>query len=190
MKKEKKPYRLFFAIDLNAEAKTRLITIQDGFAELLGSKVAPANFHITLSFLGATSEKMLERLVDQIQPLSMKPFEISTQDLLYWPKPALLALSIRDQNQQLLEVKKQLEIQLRNLGFSALEKRDYIPHITLFRGLEKAPVENKLVKLNIKVNQVSLMLSENSRSGITYRILESWPLQSLSVKQRLLGTQP
>ncbi|TQV87689.1 RNA 2',3'-cyclic phosphodiesterase [Aliikangiella coralliicola] len=182
-----KQYRLFFAIDLSPSTKTTLIDFQDSITDIEARPVPGSNFHITLSFLGNLPEKKLELLLDGIQPIQQVPFEVTLKDLFYWPKPKIMALSIDDPGQNLINCKKQIENQVSNLGYFQFDKRQYRPHLTLFRKVEQMPEENFCIDAKIKVSEVSLMLSETGKSGIYYQSLETWPLQGLSIKQKLLG---
>jgi len=187
MAKEKKLNRLFFAVELSSLLKTQLLTFQDSFSELDAVAVPADNFHITLSFLGNVTERQLENLLDSIEPLPIPAFEVSTCDLIYWPKPAVMALSLNDANNQLLNCKNAIEKQLTQLNFFSFDKKDYLPHITLFRQVEPPVRENLSFNKDIKINRVSLILSHKTKYGIQYQSIESWPLQNPSIKQQLLG---
>lgn len=180
-------HRLFFAVDLASSIKTQLIQLQDTHQEIEGRPVAAENFHITLSFLGNTSDKQLETILDGICPLTQPAFEVSTEDSFYWPRPSIIAVAVNDEHNRLLKCKKQLEHQLSQLNFFSFKKQQYQPHITLFRSVETPPRQAIKFNQTIQVDHVSLMLSENTRNGVRYTSLEQWQLQAPSIKQQLLG---
>jgi len=174
-------------VELTPALKTQLLTLQDSFNELVAIPVSPDNFHITLSFLGNTSEKQLEMILDDFTLLSIAPFEVSLHDLIYWPKPAIIGLSIKDEKNRLKQCKKQIEHQLSQLNFFSFDKKDFSPHITLFRNVESPLKDNQFFDTPFQVNQISLIHSQTSQHGVHYQIVEEWPLQNPDVKQQLLG---
>lgn len=183
----KNQFRLFFAVELEPAIKTYLLNTQHHLTEVVAKPVAAENFHITLSFLGNTAEKRLEQIIDNFQPLALEPFTVALEDLIYWPKPKILACSIEDDRQSLAECKKLLEKQLSKIGHFQFDKRQYTPHITLFRQVDTPNKESLQLSATIKVEQISLMASMNSRTGIYYDIIESWRLRHPSIKQQLIG---
>ncbi len=184
---KKKALRLFFGINLSADEKTKLLTIQNSIGALQTSLVAPENFHITLSFLGQTSEKQLDTILEYFEPLHTVPFSIELSDLIFWPKPAILVLSVQDKSSRLLQCKKQIEQQLSGLKIFSFDKKSYVPHITLFRQVETPPEQNQHFSGKININEISLFLSEPTHKGIQYQTIETWQLENNNVKQQLLG---
>ena len=188
MAKEKRFYRLFFSINLPTETKTKLLCLQQSFSDLAGVPIAENNFHITLSFLGKVTERQLEEIQDGILPVKVSPFDITLTKLIYWPKQSILALSINDPENKLTQCKKQIEQQLSRLGFFSFDKKDFVPHVTLFRQVEGVPLEQHYPELSVEVSKIDLIISEQNKNGTQYHTIEQWPLKkSLSVKQQLIG---
>jgi RNA 2',3'-cyclic 3'-phosphodiesterase len=201
-RKIKKLIRLFFSVELAPQTKTQLLTLQESFSELLASPVSPDKFHITLSYLGNTTENQLESILDNFESLATAPFEVSLESLVYWPKPAIIGLAVHDKENNLKQCKKQIEKQLSRLNFFSYDKKSFIPHITLFRNVEPVQNNNQVLEhslLNgqlhidrininpIQVEQVSLIESKTSQQGVHYQTIEEWSLLSSSVKHHLLG---
>ncbi|MET1254590.1 RNA 2',3'-cyclic phosphodiesterase [Aliikangiella maris] len=183
-------YRLFFAVEFDAATKTAILNIQQALqqlSEVKGLAVKGENFHITLCFIGEVKEKILEKILDGFQPLTLAPFTISLNDLLYWPKPQVLALTLKDSEQHLNQCKKAIERQLVELNYFQFDKREYFPHITLFRQVEIPPVANQYFYDELSIKSFSLMLSEQTHSGVRYQTLERYPLNHPNIKQQLLG---
>ena len=180
-------FRLFFAVELAPDLKTRLLGYQDKIPDIVAKPVAGDNFHITLNFLGELNEKKLESILDNFAPLSISPFELELGDMIYWPKPKIIAAAVLDPEGQLLVCKKNIDDQLAQIGHFKREKRQYVPHITLFRQVDKTPQENLRFDAKLKVSQVSLMASRSARNGVIYDTVESWPLTHSSIKRQLLG---
>ena len=173
-------------MELSPKLKTQLLSLQDSFKELVARAVSHNNFHITLSYLGDVTERQLENILDGFEPIAISPFEVSLQDLIYWPKPAIIGLSIKDEKKHLSLCKKQIEKKLSQLNFFSYDKKKYCPHITLFKNVETPLKNNQFFDTKIEVNQVSLIASLTTRHGIQYQTIAQWPLQS-SVKDQMLG---
>lgn len=187
MAKTNKTHRLFFSADLEPETQSRLIDIQDLINPLSARPVSSQLFHITLSFLASVSDKQLESILDEIDKIEKAPFQVSLSDIIFWPKPAVLGLSISDEEQHLKYCKKQIETQLSQLNIFAFDKKKFIPHITLFRQVETPPEQTWCFNETIQINSISLNLSQHKNNTIHYQTIAQWPLKPLSIKQQLLG---
>jgi len=170
--------RLFFAIDLEPKIKTKLITVQDRLSNSLYSAVNPSNFHITLSFLGDVPEKKLESIADYFEPPSIKKFKCKTTHLLLLESGNVLALNIDDSDKNLAELKRKIEQNINRITPFNLTKRDYIPHISLFRNIDTAqfPSDHFEYEVEIFISSFSLMVSRNISNGVAYETLAEWPL--------------
>jgi RNA 2',3'-cyclic 3'-phosphodiesterase len=180
-------YRLFFAVELSPDIQTQLLSLQHRYLELKARPIPADNLHITLNFLGDVSEKKLESILDNFRAPPFGPFEVLTSQLVYWPKPGILAVSIDDPQTQLNQCKKHIDEQLSQIDFFQLDKKTYVPHITLFRNVEQPPKTFFAIAASIKASAVSLMVSQNSRNGVYYQTVESWPLKNPNIKHQLTG---
>lgn len=185
-------YRLFFAIDLTPSIKTQLLEQQQKISQLSGIPVAAENFHITLSFLGKTTEKDLQLIMDQITFDNVSPFEVNTGNLIYWKKEEIVALEVTDKNNQLSNLKQQIEKQLAIFNIFKHDKNTYQPHITLFRQCEFLANQSIDFSDTLSVDHISLMNSKNypassKKQGNYYEAIESWDLKPTNVKKYLLG---
>ena len=184
-------------MELSPQVKTQLLNLQQSFSELIASPVSPDKFHITLSYLGNTTEKQLETILDNFSPLSLAAFDINLHEMIYWTKPSIIGLTIADQENKLKQCKKQIEKQLSQVSFFTYDKKTFIPHITLLRNVEPPLIDNQLFDHTlanahiptapIQVDRVTLLQSQTSQTGVHYQIIEEWELQNPSVKQQLLG---
>lgn len=156
-------------------------------SDIIAKPVAGSNFHITLSFLGQVSDKILEKILDSLISIPVPSFEVSLGPLIYWPKPQVLALSLSKPLLQLVSCKKYIEQQVAETGYFQFDKKTYTPHITLFRQVEKTSKENSTLDATIQVNEISLMASIQSKNGVFYETIETWPLTPPNIKKQLLG---
>ncbi|WP_185964378.1 RNA 2',3'-cyclic phosphodiesterase [Aliikangiella marina] len=189
--------RLFFAIELEPNIKSKLLTIQDRVLDVNGTAVPGENFHITLSFLGKVAERELESILDGLSvslhageafsDVQVSPFSVTLNQLTYWPKPKIIAALIDDQSQGLGRLKKSIESVLTSIGHFQFDRKSYKPHVTLFRHVDEPPKHLADLELTVAVKRFSLLESVQGRHGVNYHMIESWPLKQSSIKQQLLG---
>jgi len=181
--------RLFFAVTLSPDLTQELLELQQRYSAFDCKPVPPENFHLTLSFLGNLSDKLLEQIIDGVQAPDIAPFTSTPASLVYWQKSSLLALLVNDKGGLLARCKRHLEQQLAGLNLFHYDKRAFTPHITLFRQLESPPplIEVELTN-QIQVDQVHLMHSHSLRGRVIYQSIEQWSLQQPSIRQQLLGS--
>lgn len=161
---------------------------QGNLSKFSMSPIAAENFHITLSFLGNTKERTLEQVTDLFYPLSMSPFKIEIGAPIFFSKGKILALSITKGISELLELQSDIERQLNSITHFNLTKKNFKPHISLFRNIEE-PIENlSQFQTSSMVDSISLMESVQSKKGVKYITIEEWYLRpKKSVKEQLLG---
>ncbi|MDF1719158.1 MAG: RNA 2',3'-cyclic phosphodiesterase [Minwuia sp.] len=129
--------RLFIALDLPQDVRSRLAMVQGG---LPGARwVAPESLHLTLRFIGDSTPDQAEDLVAGLSRLQVPPFDLCLQGLgvfgdrrrarMLWvgtsPTPGLRHLQAKVE--QVVQV----------AGFGA-EQRKFHPHVTIAR-LRDAP---------------------------------------------------
>lgn len=139
--------RAFLALDLEDELRRHALALID---ELRGERmprvrwVTHATMHVTLRFLGDTSEELvpaLTSLVTQTGAMSKSPLEVHATSLLAFPNPRrarVLALHLDDDG-VIAELAAALEHGLAALGVPPpAEQRAFRPHLTLGRFKEPA----------------------------------------------------
>lgn len=157
--------RLFIAINFSKEFISSLKNAIDQLKKQSASArpTRPENLHLTLAFIGETERT--EDIIHIIDKIKVHTFDIRAGthgnfDRLYWvglqPNPILskLAQDIRDS--------------LILSGFD-IEKRPFIPHITIARDVrpyDKIDIDVKPAQMT--VCRISLMKSEQSDGGVIY----------------------
>jgi RNA 2',3'-cyclic 3'-phosphodiesterase len=172
--------RLFFGLQPDSESALAIAAWRERQLPLLGRPVPEANLHITLAFLGDVSAHRLERLdqaVGQFVEQKRPPGEVLTLNQLgYWPRPGICWLGPQAWSDSLAGLARSLS----RLGTAQGSKGDrgkYRPHITLMRGCDSPPpaaASEPLFRLSF--DHFNLYQSHQGRSGVTYQVLESWPL--------------
>lgn len=186
----KKPsHRIFFAIELDSLVKTKLLGFQDRLLSIDANPINAENFHITLSFLGNVSEPKIESILDELIAPATTPFKASIKHPLYLSNSKILGLEVESGLQQLTELKSYIESQLQSIAHFNLEKRQYKPHVSLFRNVEQLLENLPNFEQNFLIDSFCLMASVPTKKSVRYEVIEEWRLfTKQSVKESLLGT--
>jgi 2'-5' RNA ligase len=131
--------RIFVAVDLNKLVKQRLQELIISLRKQGGNIrwVNPDNLHLTLKFLGETSEIQIPRIIDALERTASQqsPFSFLIQGTGAYPggnrPPRVLWAGIESQP-ALMSLQRELEMELHKLGFPP-EKRPFSPHLTIGR---------------------------------------------------------
>jgi 2'-5' RNA ligase len=179
--------RLFIAIDFPEDLKKRLYTT----AKKLKVKARQGNFtyfdnlHFTLVFIGEVNPGKIVKIKKAMDQVSVHPFDISFQRLdhlkkhggdIYW-----IGMRELQEARVLPELYNQLCESLDEAGFS-IEKRKLQPHLTLGRNVtmldsfDIAKFATHIPKMQMTVDQVSLIKSEQIAGKLVYTKLYSFVL--------------
>ncbi|HYH81047.1 MAG TPA: RNA 2',3'-cyclic phosphodiesterase [Longimicrobium sp.] len=130
--------RLFVGIPFPAELREGLEDhLRATFGERLpGRAVVPANWHLTLRFLGDTPADRLRSLRDELRRVDAGPrFGLSLAGLGAFPRPArasVLWIGVGEGGAELRALAANVEAAAVRAGFAA-EPKPYSPHLTLSR---------------------------------------------------------
>jgi len=126
--------RLFIAIPLGdaveGELKRLTSRLRPAAPDLRWSH--PEAWHITLQFLGNTSEQQYARLLPGLSAVSTPPFRIEFEGLGVFERAGVFFLGVKPA-QALTELQKKVVAATEPCGFEP-EDRPYRPHITLARS--------------------------------------------------------
>ena len=159
-----------------------------------GIKWVPTdNLHLTLKFLGDVDNTEVPDVCNVIHRVCSNhaPFHLDFGGTGGFPsreRPRILYAGINDASGALTKIVSQLETSLAELGFKQ-EPRDYIPHLTLGRTrstsklansdvMERLATENDTELGGMLVNSLQLVASFLDKSGPTYQIMDTIPLDS------------
>lgn len=174
--------RTFFGLELPVETAMEIADWRDRQFGFTQRPVPPANFHVTLAFIGEATPAALERLCQQVDDCLLRDQLPSEQLLLdnmgYWPKPGIYWLGPRSWPESLTA----LAGKLRHLAISAGARRDrhaFQPHVTLFRNCSPAPVAPMTApEFTLPYRHFTLFESRRGKSGVSYHPLQDWELSS------------
>ncbi|TAL36619.1 MAG: RNA 2',3'-cyclic phosphodiesterase [Spirochaetes bacterium] len=144
--------RLFIALPVNGEIRAAL---QPSYEFLRGYEnflkpVAPANFHITVKFLGECEGNVATAIestfLEITAPQAEIPFSISGIGVFPdMKKPNVIWAGLKTDADALAQVFKNVEKYVANFRFKE-EKREFIPHLTIARMKSGRKIAGELLK--------------------------------------------
>lgn len=148
--------------------------------------VAPANYHVTLAFLGWTGEELVRPVVDAVaravdgtDRLAFRVARLGGFAAL--ERATVLWAGIEDPA-PLTRLADAIGGAVEGLGF-ARERRPYHPHVTLARLREARAIREVVLPMaeqmfgNTQADAITLFESEMKSSGSVYKELEKIPLK-------------
>jgi 2'-5' RNA ligase len=169
--------RAFFGLSPDAKTKVAIQAWRSKAFPHLDGAVPAANFHVTLAFLGHVSVKQLDtihRLMDEMP--SITAFDVSLNQLGYWPKPKAFWLGSQQTATEHLILAKNIH-EIANKSGLELQDQDYVTHLTLARKCKANPPAPLFpAHFEWHVDQFHLFESKSSPQGVYYPIQRSWPL--------------
>jgi len=140
--------------------------------------VAPANYHITLKFLGWAQPELVEALDDRLAAAiaGHQPFKLRTARLGAFPaldKASVVWAGVDEPSGALAELAAAIEEAAVGIGFAA-ETRTFHPHVTLGRTRETRSLKDVVLPMSeqmfsdTRIEGVTLFESETKSSGSVY----------------------
>jgi len=177
--------RCFIAIDIPQQIRGEI----EELMELLKKHdtdvkwVLPDNIHITLKFLGNTSEAVVPRIRDSLSAIlsSYEPFYIKIQGIGVFPNrkhPRVIWVGAEDSD-VLKSLKREAEQAMVLFGYQK-EDKEFQPHLTLGRVRSQRGILGMMKDLDnfgdrnfgtFKVDGIRLMKSELKPRGAEYTCL-------------------
>lgn len=144
----------------------------------------PESWHITLQFLGNTSEQQYACITPRLHALQHGPVTIQIESLDFFERAGVFFAGVRT-SEELVSLMQQVTAATAHCGFAA-ESRVYHPHITLARvkgrngsqGLHrlKATLKRQHAFSSFISQEFLLYESHLGPSGSRYSIRERFPL--------------
>ena len=188
--------RAFIAIELPPELKIELTKVETQLkinSPPVIKWIEPGSIHITLKFLGETSDAILDDLILAMEEsvVGVSPFKLDVRQLGAFPgvdRPQVIWVGVSGEMEKLKQLQKNLEKNTEQLGFKR-ESRTFSPHLTLGRVRDGARPDDiqRISKLlnetvfttlhNINVNQINLMKSVLTPTGAIHTFIGSIKLK-------------
>ena len=172
--------RLFFALWPTDELREQIVSDTREWVERSGgAAIPPANFHVTLAFLGAVPEESLDRVRTIGAQLRSAPFEFALDTIESWSAARVLCLTATQPAPALLSLAARLRFSLLEQQVDSAPQ-EFRPHVSLARA-PSAQVHATIGPMIWPVCEVVLVESSNAARGSQYRILEGWTLKRETV---------
>lgn len=178
------PERLFLGVSVTEDARRSIETLLER-VEIPGRPVAPANWHVTLAFLGDTAAEEKGRLTAALRVERLgAPFSIGFGALGAFPRASrasILWLGVSEGADAMRLLNERVGTAARRAGFR-VEERPFTPHVTLSRIRPPGDVR-ALLKVaaelghRMEVEAVSLFRSRLGSGSARYEELERFPLR-------------
>jgi 2'-5' RNA ligase len=179
--------RLFVGIPLAESVKTELSKLVERFRSIAGFRwSAPASWHITLQFLGNTTEDQYRQLVSKLGKIRSAPVPIRLGRLGIFERAGILYAEVGE-TPELTALQRRVMAAAATCGFEP-ELRPFNPHITLARGkgpdrvrelrtlLARAPSDPKFARFSAA--EFLLYESRLSPAGSEYQVRQRFPLET------------
>jgi 2'-5' RNA ligase len=183
---EARPLRLFVAVDIPGEVRRRLAGAVDTLHDALpGARwVVPANWHLTVKFLGSVYPRLREWVGDRVADAASRaePFETRLTELGAFPSPRrarVLWAGLEDPQGRFAALAGDLD-RLLEPEFR-VEKRPFTAHLTVARFREQARLDEGLLSLDVAgepfgVEALTLYRSYLQRPAARYEPQARFPL--------------
>lgn len=188
-----KPHRIFIAINLREDVKEELLAYRERWPELPARWTCKENLHLTLAFLGNTSDQELAEVCELMKLVGERHrlFPLKFTKIVYGPlKATPRMIWAMAESQELLVLQKDVEVALSHSAFIhyEAESRPFSPHLTLAKlntfqlqhfEMEELPEVNEEISLEFEVRSIEVMESVLKRSGAEYAVVGSFALKEM-----------
>lgn len=151
--------------------------------------VSPANYHVTLKFLGWTRSDAVDAIRDKLVEAcrGTKAFTLKTSRVGAFPsleKANVVWAGV--ESDALAELATKVETAMDGLGFQK-EKRSFHPHVTLGRLRETRPLKEAVLPVSeqmfgdTRIDSITLFESETKSTGSVYRELARIGFETASI---------
>ena len=173
--------RLFLAVALDNEVRHGLASfLGERAIRLPGRPSPPANWHLTLRFLGSTDALQQDRVLEFLdEHLIVEPFTLGFTGMGAFPKPSratVLWLGVGRGSDDLGVIANVCEEAAVSVGFEP-EDRPFHPHVTLSRIRPPVSVDGLIEQvgtfpLKMTVDRVTVYRSHLGRDGASYEAVD------------------
>lgn len=147
-----------------------------------GNFTSKNNLHLTIQYIGETSEAVLSKIKDNLCKFNFSKFDYETNRIKYFKKSnsrIIVYLGV-DKTEYLEDLYHKVRAELRNAGCE-LQSGKFTPHITLGRQVKIN--KNKSIhnvycnKLLLHASKISVMESKRVNNKLVYEELFNIPLK-------------
>lgn len=143
--------RTFVAIEISNQDVLNSITKIHTEVKIKAKPVSIKNIHFTIQFLGEISDKMSQKIQNELKSIIFEPFEVSILGMGAFPKPSsprvIWVGTDEEGGKKLSKLALEISRKLSNLGFQ--NDKPFKPHATIFR------VKNKIGNISNELEHYS-----------------------------------
>jgi len=168
--------RLFFALwpDLNVRQAIKQQT--QNVTQGINGKIMPEeNWHITLAFLGQVDKPTKQCMQQVAATVQGERFNLSLDQLAYWPKPRILWLGASKTPDALENLVNNLTMGLEDCGYSP-DPRPFKVHLTLMRKAARVKSLPPVAPVAWSVEDFCLVRSTIDARGARYQVIARWDI--------------
>ena len=170
--------RLFFGLKPDPHTCLAIDHWRERTFPPLSRPVPAQNLHLTLAFLGEVTERQLEPLLEEAGRIREPPFSLTLDQLGFYSKARVLWIGPIDTPDAAMRLAADLKRICRKLSLRS-ERRKFEAHLTIARRCETPPPASvEPPSFEMVFDSFSLFESTNGRTGVQYRAIAEWPLQS------------
>lgn len=171
--------RLFFALWPDEAVRGQLAAACAALAEASGGRpVAPANYHVTLAFLGSVPNEALPAIVAAVEGLAAPAVTLRLDTLGAFPAAGVLWLGAATGPPELAALAAGIRDLMTGLGLRPDEK-PFQPHVTIARHVPRRPRLAALPALADPVawpvRDFALVDSVTDPAGARYTVFARFP---------------
>jgi len=162
--------RVFVAVKLDEDIKKAIAGVSSEIKRKsrAGRYADPANYHITLEFIGETDSERLCKIHEAMDDAASESqaFEVKVEGLGIFGKPesATVWMGVSSGSSKLMEINKKLACRLEEAGFKKDEKK-FNPHITIGRKVDSRDIFNDIKSGDWIQRVESIVLMESAREN-------------------------
>lgn len=164
--------RLFFALNPGSAVRKAVAAVQRDCG-VEGRAVPPANFHVTLAFLGMQEAEVLPRVLEVAAGLEFPRCELVLDQLGRFSRAGVLWLGASEVPPALASFQHALVGALLDADIGH-DRKPWKPHLTLYRKLRTPPPTMRSVAIRWRLEGFSLVESVSVNRGVVYHDIASW----------------
>lgn len=165
-------HRLFFALNPSEEVRRAVGVVQQKCG-VDGRPVPPANFHVTLAFLGMQEAQLIPTVCGVANGLSFEPCKVKLDHIGRFKRAGVLWLGASEVPDSLVAFQHDLVGALLAAGIG-YDRKPWKLHLTLYRKMRTAPPTMEPVEVSWPLNGFSLVESVSAGRGVVYHDIASW----------------
>lgn len=192
--------RLFVAIDPPDDVRERLAVAAGALRRALGAAgmarafrwVTPANFHITIRFIGAVEDHDVDAVVQAMgADVEIEAIDVRIGSLATFPpsgRPRVLQAPVANESGRLAALRAEVDRRVGRWCAPEAPDRPFTPHLTLARVRDRAAIDRAAFRAvcdgaawpesRFRVSTVTLYHSDTRPEGPAYSVLTRAALRS------------